>query len=1561
MEKLFPELYSQRPQESNLGFTDVLGPAFRLDNDMVNLYDYMTRPTFESDASFDYERPFLEEQLPLDWKPILAQSNSLPDYQARLGRLRQEEKDRAALAAAGWGGTFAAMAAGVLTPTALIPIAGATSTGARAIAESFALAALAATTSEAALLLNQESRTGAEAAASIGMNTVLGGIMGVGFLTLEGRFRRGLSNRFPIDNERVILETRTQEGGLTREIVPNGKERLDDSQPVTSVEDLLPPEVLQRLTVREAAEVLPGSEAPSVGLPVSAKPAEVTLPDITAGQLRAADSYLQRFEQSPAEAGTVDQFITEAFGETFAGQLRLAQISGEDFVRLLGKEYERIGLKELDDFTSVRVSEEVTDVPKSLEAREVAVRESEPYVKQSDEAIPQTSAQGLSAQVAPSSVRNTLGLKRPENRLGRAAYDWAGKLNPLTRGALQRVSPKTRDNALKLGNAGQVQDGLDILPPSAAGGTISSRAQIHGFELSRLFAALDDAYLQHIYGRNNFPAGKRSALVAQVRSQILGVPAGKLKYSEFGEEVYNALSTGKSDVAEAMQGAQAFKQFFAYFNQTHKDYLAERRLIDPEAEPMYRELAEEDFEEGVVEYAHQIWDSAKIKKNSSDFLSEFAERAKGQLQEEFAKSNERFQKRLSRMEDDLYFVQLSPEMQKARFEQVLSEIDLYAEMPEYAAVRQELADVRKQARDEGWGKEQLKAQLKDVEDNAPQSYHEILGLRKEAQKLSRNLRKLGGSKLHEAEKARAEIVRTEESLYKSLARMSNRVNLIETTAIKAGTKLDKRVKAATKTLEEAIAQLGKRNEALAKALASSRKNPVTRQRAEEMVEKSTAKVAAMRETLDIIKGKGEATEQELRTLLRLRSDVLAETRDSLRARYARMEELEERVAEGEKILDLTPEQRAEVVQTMKDDLAQFEIDFQRRWSDKGAIWELDDRGIPNFDERALELATDLQQRLTGTGELRPAGVSIIGAERGPQLRRMLKMPYEQKSKWLIKDPETVSRAFLRQMAPDLELWREFGSVNGGRMFTDLDDDIRQLQLAMAGATHVKLPKEWRLKARLLGEKARDDLAEPDEGYDFFLSPEDFKTSAAAGYEPITPKLREEMNEFVAVQHRKLTRDLGVMVQRLRHQRGVPQDSSSFMWRTGRMIKDVNVINMMGKVMISSLPDVARPVFRYGVTKTFGKSWAPMLTGMKNAAGDTSFRVYNRDLNRRLAVSLDAQLHSRASSMMDLAYDKASGLSLPERTTRFLANKMGLVAMFDLWNDGMKNVAAAVVHSTLSEYIPVVGRNIIDQLSRNGSVIVPNELKAQFIYLRRLGLQDMDIVRIAQQMDRPGAMETFRHGAKLPNMDRWNDRAAFRAYGAAVQQEVDDLIVTPGLDRPNWHDENMGYSMLAQFQSYTFTATNRIIMSGLQGNDPYLLQAVSLSLALGAVSYYTNAMTLGDKAWQDAKTRDASGVLYEAVDRSGILGVLALGTRVGEQLPYTSGLAIFGGEEQKYRRPSGLYGSIFGPTAGQVEKVADILINIDDPKQRDRILKRIHSLLPYNNVFYYQAAASRLGD
>ncbi|MBO9380020.1 hypothetical protein GG804_24950 [Sphingomonas histidinilytica] len=127
------------------------------------------------------------------WDSFVESNNR--GYTARIKQqIDREDDDRRTLAAAGWQGTVAAMMAGVLDPTILIPIGGEIIAGGKGIwtigkgAVTGARAAATGTAIQEGLLQStQETRTAEESATAIGSSVVLGGVLGGGAAALLSR------------------------------------------------------------------------------------------------------------------------------------------------------------------------------------------------------------------------------------------------------------------------------------------------------------------------------------------------------------------------------------------------------------------------------------------------------------------------------------------------------------------------------------------------------------------------------------------------------------------------------------------------------------------------------------------------------------------------------------------------------------------------------------------------------------------------------------------------------------------------------------------------------------------------------------------------------------------------------------------------------------------------------------------------------------------------------------------------------------------------------------------------------------------------------------------------------------------------------------------------------------------------------------------------------------------------------------------------------------------------------------------------------------------------------
>ena len=132
----------------------------------------------------------------------------------------------------------------------------------------------------------------------------------------------------------------------------------------------------------------------------------------------------------------------------------------------------------------------------------------------------------------------------------------------------------------------------------------------------------------------------------------------------------------------------------------------------------------------------------------------------------------------------------------------------------------------------------------------------------------------------------------------------------------------------------------------------------------------------------------------------------------------------------------------------------------------------------------------------------------------------------------------------------------------------------------------------------------------------------------------------------------------------------------------------------------------------------------------------------------------------------------------------------------------------------------------------------------------------------------------------------------------------------------------------------------------------LVQGMSFSLALGALSYYTWAVASGGDAYEEAMQLDTDKWIFEAGARSGLYGVLAEGQKLGEQIPGINDWALFGANESRSQRAGSLLGAIFGPSYSLAEKLATVVQGMDDPTQATYKAART-SMVAYQNVFYFR--------
>lgn len=174
---------------------DLLGAAFRQSNSLVSGLSFLSRPEYAPEPGYSAMDDLKARggKYFSDYADRFTGSYSKGQTDSIIAQIEQEDADKKLIAANGWTGTLASLAAGTLDPTMFLPVG----TGVKAARFGMAVldagktvgkaAFMQSVAQEALLYGTQQTRTPTESALNIGSATLLGGMLGGGAYALLAR------------------------------------------------------------------------------------------------------------------------------------------------------------------------------------------------------------------------------------------------------------------------------------------------------------------------------------------------------------------------------------------------------------------------------------------------------------------------------------------------------------------------------------------------------------------------------------------------------------------------------------------------------------------------------------------------------------------------------------------------------------------------------------------------------------------------------------------------------------------------------------------------------------------------------------------------------------------------------------------------------------------------------------------------------------------------------------------------------------------------------------------------------------------------------------------------------------------------------------------------------------------------------------------------------------------------------------------------------------------------------------------------------------------------------
>ena len=405
-------------------------------------------------------------------------------------------------------------------------------------------------------------------------------------------------------------------------------------------------------------------------------------------------------------------------------------------------------------------------------------------------------------------------------------------------------------------------------------------------------------------------------------------------------------------------------------------------------------------------------------------------------------------------------------------------------------------------------------------------------------------------------------------------------------------------------------------------------------------------------------------------------------------------------------------------------------------------------------------------------------------------------------------------------------------------------------------------------------------------------------------------------------------DLEASIELIRGTYGLPSNPHAWSSVAMRTAKHYNALTMLTG-FAAAIPDVARTVMTSGIKRGF-KTQFEMFSNFLD--GGTIFKMGKKEA-QSFGEAVDMVTGQRAMLFADVGDMFGLASKLESGVGKASAFNFMYVNLMSRWTEMAKSMASVTI-----------GSRIIEDSIKWTKGSLTDKWKTA---LSSSGINEDMARRIATQFEKHG--EKTKHNF-MANTAKWEDDAAVDAFGAALNKDINITIVTPGLgDTPLWMSTELG-STFAQFKKFAISATQRMLMRGMQEKDLDFLFGSILLMGSGMLidKIYTEFRFGRDYSKQSLTTK-----LLNAFDRSGLAGIytdinkaietltdnrIGIGPAVGESKPF--------GSSNRWKA-----GTIFGPTGGQIYNIFDILYDVGGNQYNHHTAKNVRRLIPFQNVWY----------
>lgn len=376
---------------------------------------------------------------------------------------------------------------------------------------------------------------------------------------------------------------------------------------------------------------------------------------------------------------------------------------------------------------------------------------------------------------------------------------------------------------------------------------------------------------------------------------------------------------------------------------------------------------------------------------------------------------------------------------------------------------------------------------------------------------------------------------------------------------------------------------------------------------------------------------------------------------------------------------------------------------------------------------------------------------------------------------------------------------------------------------------------------------------------------------------------------------------------------------------GKMMRDFNVIRVMGSSIISQLPDLARPMVVHGFMRVFGSMIGDFTDGFKMVK-------IGKAEAQRVGTATDMVLGGRAGQIADLS-EQITRQSKAEMVTGIAAHKALTLFGISPWTVYQKARVSYLGTDDMLRNIEKIGKG--QEISDKWRTT-----------LASLGIDKETALAIYKEQ--PNWEEASR-GFYVANTEKWKDQVSANKFSDALLRHIDNMIISPtAADKPLWTQTEVGKAV-SQFQGFGWATHQRILIAGLQDRDAYALTQVAAMMGLGMVSVAMRDIVSDGQV----KERDARGWLREGFDRAGVASRFMETDALVKKAIGTSPVNALSGGQTERSAGRGFVGQALGTTAGLVDDTAKAVRGVMDGSLTGSDLHNFRRIMPLQNFIVFR--------